>query len=78
MSGPNNAENANKMQSKSTTLDVVEDPLTGDLILQLTDELCNEMGWAVGDTLVWEEQPNNSWLLRKKDNVLDEEKKDNC
>jgi hypothetical protein len=57
------------MQNKVTTLDVVEDPLTGDLILQLTDELCEEMGWTVGDTLVWEELPNNSWSLKKKDNV---------
>ena len=62
------------MQSKITTLNVEEDPLTGDLILNLTDELCEEMGWTVGDTLVWEELPNNSWSLRKKDNVLDEEK----
>lgn len=69
MSGLNNAENVNNMQNKSTILDVVEDPLTGDLILQLTDELCAEMGWNVGDTLVWEEQPNNSWILRKKDNA---------
>lgn len=64
-------------ENKTTTLDVVEDPLTGDLILQLTDELCNDMGWTVGDTLVWEELPNKSWSLRKKDNVLDKEKKDN-
>lgn len=60
------------------TLDIVEDALTGDLLLQLTDELCNEMGWTVGDTLIWTEQPNNTWSLRKKDNVLDKEKKDNC
>ena len=74
MSGLSNVENANNMQSKITTLNVEEDPLTGDLILNLTDELCEEMGWTVGDTLVWEELPNNSWSLRKKDNVLDEEK----
>jgi len=69
MSGLSNVENVNNMQNKVTTLDVVEDPLTGDLILQLTDELCEEMGWTVGDTLVWEELPNNSWSLKKKDNV---------
>lgn len=76
MNGLNSDVNVNNMQSKSTILDVVEDPLTGDLLLQLTDELCNELGWNVGDTLVWEELPNNSWSVRKKDNVLDEEKKD--
>jgi len=69
MNGLSNAENANNMQSKITTLNVEEDPLTGDLILNLTDELCEELGWTVGDTLVWEELPNNSWSLKKKDNV---------
>jgi hypothetical protein len=69
MSGLSNVENANNMQSKITTLNVEEDPLTGDLILNLTDELCEELGWTVGDTLVWEELPNNSWSLKKKDNV---------
>jgi hypothetical protein len=76
MSGQSKDENVNNMQNKSTILDVVEDPLTGDLILQLTDELCNELGWTVGDTLVWEELPNNSWSVRKKDNALDEKEKD--
>jgi hypothetical protein len=69
MSGLSNAENVNNMQSKITTLNVEEDPLTGDLILNLTDELCEELGWTVGDTLVWEELPNNSWSLKKKDNA---------
>ena len=69
MSGQNNAENANNMQNTITTLKVEEDPLTGDFFLQLTDELCEELGWTVGDTLVWEELPNNSWSVKKKDNV---------
>ena len=49
------------------TLKVDTDPQSGDLYLQLTDELMDEMGWTVGDTLLWEEQANGSWTLRKKD-----------
>jgi hypothetical protein len=69
MNGLDNVESVNNMQSKITTLNVEEDPLTGDFFLQLTDEICEELGWAVGDTLVWEELPNNSWSIKKKDNV---------
>ena len=58
-------------------LQIVEDPQSGDLLLDLTEELCNEMGWTVGDTLKWEDLGNGSWSLRKIDVVLDEEK-ENC
>lgn len=51
------------------TLNVVEDPQTGDLLLELTDELCEEMGWTVGDNLVWEQLNNGSWSLKKKDDT---------
>lgn len=51
---------------KSHVLNIVEDPLNGDLLLELTEELCNSMGWNVNDTLVWE-NVNNRWTLRKQD-----------
>ena len=57
-------------------LQIVEDPQTGDLLLDLTEELCDEMGWTVGDTLKWEDRGDGSWSLRKLDNALDEEKKE--
>ena len=69
MNGLDNVESVNKMQNKITTLNVEEDPLTGDFFLQLTDEICEELGWTVGDTLIWEELPNNSWSIKKKENV---------
>jgi len=53
-----------------TTLFVKEDPQTGDLYLDLTEKLCNEMGWTVGDVMLWEDQGDGSWSLRKKDDVL--------
>lgn len=49
------------------TLDIVEDPQTGDLLLQLTDELCEEMGWTVGDILEWIDNKDGSWSIKKKD-----------
>lgn len=56
---------------------IIEDPETGDLLLDLTEELCEEMGWSVGDTLKWEDNGDGSWSVRKIHNVLDEEKDDN-
>jgi hypothetical protein len=38
----------------------------GDLILPLSDELCAEAGWSIGDTIEWIDNANGSWTLRKK------------
>ena len=57
------------MTSIPKTLDIVEDPQTGDLLLQLTDELCDQMGWAIGDNLVWENINDGTWSVRKEDNA---------
>lgn len=49
------------------TLSVQEDPQTGDLFLELTKDLMDEMGWTVGDNLLWEKREDGTWSLRKKD-----------
>ena len=49
------------------TLQVKEDPDTGDLYLELTEELMSEMGWSIGDDLLWTENKDGSWSLEKKD-----------
>jgi hypothetical protein len=50
------------------TVKLEEDPETGDLILPLTPDILRQMGWDEGDTLLWEELPNGSWSLKKKEN----------
>jgi hypothetical protein len=37
-----------------------------DLVLPLPEELLEELGWQTGDTLLWIEQDDGSWILRKK------------
>lgn len=37
----------------------------GDLILPLSDELCSELGWKVGDTIEWIDNHDGSWTIRK-------------
>ena len=36
------------------------------LILPLGDELCDEMGWTVGDTIQWKDNGNGSYTLSKE------------
>ena len=50
---------------KSRTLNVVEDPDNpGELLLDLGNELCAQLGWQVGDTIEWIDRKDGSWLLR--------------
>ena len=49
------------------TIQLIEDPETGDLILPLTSDILNQVGWDEGDTLIWEELPNGSFSLSKKE-----------
>lgn len=41
-----------------------EDP--EGLLLEFPDELLAELGWQVGDTLVWEMQEDQTVTIRKK------------
>ena len=58
------------MNSWTVTVDV--DPETGDLIMPLPTDCLNQMGWDLGDVLVWEDLQNGSWSIRKKECQADE------
>ena len=50
----------------SVTVQVVEDPEDPDqLLLDLGTELCEQLGWAVGDTVEWIDNKDGSWTLTK-------------
>lgn len=49
------------------TLDVQEDPETGDLILQFPQEFLDLQGWKEGDILLWTDNKDGSWSLTKSD-----------
>ena len=51
------------------TLEVQEDPETGDKILEFPDDLMESGGWKEGDVLEWIDNKNGSWTLRKKDEI---------
>ena len=49
------------------TVTIEEDSETGDLMLPIPTELLNQMGWDDGDILLWNEMPNGSYSLKKKE-----------
>ena len=51
------------------TLEVCEDPDDVDsLVLQFPDDLLAATGWRPGDTIIWQEQDNGDWILKKVEN----------
>lgn len=38
-----------------------------DMILPLPDDLIEQAGWKIGDTLVWDVQPDGTIFLSKKE-----------
>jgi hypothetical protein len=51
---------------KHWTLKVEEDPMTGDLMLPLPEELLETQGWKPGDVLQWKDNQDGTWTLSKK------------
>lgn len=48
----------------------LEEDENGNLILPLGDELCSELGWKVGDTIVWTDLGDGSWSMKKMEKEL--------
>ena len=51
------------------TTEIKEDPLTVDLYIEIDPTVWDELGWKVGDDVVWEEQYQQQWVIRKKDDT---------
>lgn len=41
---------------------------TDELYIELPPDALNQMGWDVGDTIIWTEQSDGNWILSKKEN----------
>jgi hypothetical protein len=53
------------MANKSWTINLEEDPETGDLILPLNDDILAETGWKTGDSIDWIDNKDGSWTMKK-------------
>ena len=62
-----NSLKSQELKLKSWTLNVEEDPKTGDAILTLPPELLETVGWKEGDCLHWIDNYDGSYTLVKED-----------
>ena len=47
---------------------IVEDPEhPGEMLLDLGDEQCEHLGWKPGDTIVWKDNQDGTFTLKKAD-----------
>jgi hypothetical protein len=57
------------MQNNKVIRSIVEDPeQPGELLLDLGNELCDELGWREGDVIEWIDNKDGSWTLKKSTN----------
>jgi hypothetical protein len=54
-----------KKKNKSWVLEVQEDE-QGEKLIELPEDLLAEADWKEGDVLVWSDNKNGSWSLKKK------------
>lgn len=45
---------------------IVKDEESDDLMLQLSDEIMETVGWKIGDSLIWKDNEDGTWTLTKK------------
>ena len=64
-----------KVTNSKWTIEVQENGKTKELFIEFPQDALNQVGWDVGDTLIWEELDHGAWQLTKKENN-DEEKTD--
>jgi ABC-type lipoprotein release transport system permease subunit len=38
----------------------------GEFMLDLGDDLVNQLGWKIGDTVTWTDNQDGTWTLTKK------------
>ena len=50
----------------SWTLEVQENGKTKELFVEFPPDALNQVGWDIGDTLIWEELDHGAWSVRKK------------
>ena len=46
-------------------VELIKDPETGELILPLSDEIFQNLGWEIGDTIQWIDNKDGSWTMKK-------------
>ena len=45
---------------------IIEEDEEGNLVLPLSDDMLEELGWEIGDTIDWTDNKDGSWSMTKK------------
>ena len=51
----------------SWTVEIEQDPVTGELMLPFPPDLLSQMGWSEGTDLSWIDNENGSFTIKKKE-----------
>jgi len=62
-------QNLNLLNGKGVKMAVVKlvEDENGELILPLDNDIFSDLGWEVGDTVVWKDLGDGSWSISKKE-----------
>lgn len=55
------------MTQKKWTVELEEDPETGDLVIPFPPDMLAQVGWDFGDIIQWKDNNDGSWTLFKKE-----------
>ena len=64
-----------KVTNSQWIIEVQENGKTKELFIEFPQDALDQVGWDIGDTLIWEELDHGAWKITKKENN-DEEKTD--
>jgi hypothetical protein len=54
----------------SWTVEIEQDPVTGELMLPFPPDLLSQMGWNEGTDLSWIDNENGTWTIKKKEETV--------
>ena len=55
------------MTATQFTRTVIEDPDSpGELMIELGQEICDQLGWQPGDEVEWLDNQDGTWTIQKK------------
>jgi hypothetical protein len=62
-----------KLSHNSWIVEVQKDNKTQELFVEFPPDCINQVGWDIGDTVIWEELPDGGYSLKKKEDDGDRE-----
>ena len=62
-----------KLSHNSWVVEVQKDNKTQELFVEFPPDCIDQVGWDIGDTIIWEELPDGGYSLKKKEDDGDRE-----